>query len=313
MASQHLSSGHETSAGKTSGRRDLRADERFVLHRTPGSLLHKGEMIPCEMLDISLGGCRLRTLRPFTDGALESVKVTLAIQEMVLSIWGITQWTSWDRYVGIRFIHPTGHTRNQLAALLTCLVDQSAADVIKQAVAASLHHAGSPIIALERPLAPEPDAVVEEEFQAPPPPREKPKRPQLKSDHKILTLDEGQSPAQLHLVAEGTSLAGNVLDVSQDGCLVRLARPVTVRMKAQAEVNFNLRGLPFRLPGVTSETYTGGLLEIRFTEMSTRKRDDLAQLIMELHGQNEARNQAASPPSSGAPKTPPPQAPQTAR
>ena len=316
MRIQQASSEQRTDAGKTAGGRDRRIDDRFDLKRVPGSLIHKGEMMPCEMLDISLSGCRLRTLRPFTDGALESVKVVLAIEEMVLSIWGITQWTRWDRTVGIRFIHPTGHTRNQLAALLTCLVDRSAAQVVKQAVAASSHHAGSPIIALERPLPPEPDPMteeaVEEEFQAPPPPAQKPKRPELRSEHKILTLDEGESPAVLHLVAEGTTLAGSVLDVSQDGCLVRLARPVPVRMKAQAEVNFHLRGLPFRLPGLTSESYAERLLEIRFTEMSRRKQDDLAQLIMELHGQNEAKNQLVLSPSAGVPKTPASQAPQKA-
>jgi hypothetical protein len=313
MRSQQASSEQGNNAGKAAGGRDHRADDRFALNRTPGTLLHKGETIPCEMLDISLSGCRLRTQRPFTAGALESVKVVLAIEEMVLSIWGITQWTAWDRTVGIRFIHPTGRTRNQLAALLTCLVDQNAAEVVKRAVAASSRTEGSPIIALERPLPPESEPVVEEmaeeEFQAPPPPPKKPKRPELKSEHKILTLDEGESPAVLHLVAEGSTLAGSVLDVSQDGCLVRLARPAMVRMKAQVEVDFHLCGLPFRLPGMTAEAYADQLLEIRFTEMSRRKRDDLSQLIMELH----AQNQAEVAKSALAPKTPAPREPQKAR
>ncbi|HXR38664.1 MAG TPA: PilZ domain-containing protein [Terracidiphilus sp.] len=263
-------------------------DERFDLERAPGTLMHKGINIPCEMLDISLSGCRLRTLRPFTAGALESVKVVLSIQEMVLSIWGITQWTTWDRLVGIRFIHPTGRTRNQLAGLLTCLLDKSAAEVVKRAVAEASAEADSPIIALEHPLPVEPEPEREEEFQQPPPPPPKSKRPELRSEYKVLSLGEGDSPAVLHLVEEGTILRGSVLDVSQDGCLVRLARAIAVRLHAQAEVDFHLRGLPFRLPGITTAMHDSRMAEIRFTEMSRRKRDDLSQLIMELDAQNQA-------------------------
>jgi hypothetical protein len=238
------------------------------------------------MLDVSLSGCRLRTLRPFTAGALESVKVILHIQEMVLSIWGITQWTTWDQLIGIRFIHPTGRTRNQLAGLLTCLLDESATDVVKAAIAATPVQAGSPIIALEHPLLVQPEVVapdvVEEEFQEIPPPPPPPKRLELRSEYKVLSLEEGESPAAVHLVAEGVTLAGNILDVSQDGCLIQLLRPNQVRANAQAEVDFRLRGLSFFLPGMTRETAGDRMVEIRFTEMSRRKREDLSQAIEEL-------------------------------
>jgi hypothetical protein len=266
-------------------------DERFDLERAPGTLIHKGTSIPCEMLDVSLNGCGLQTLHPFTAGALESVKVVLAIQGMVLSIWGITQWTQGERTIGVRFIHPTGRTRNQLAGLLTCLLDTSAVEVVMKAVAAAAEEAGSPIIALEHPLPVEPETepepeiaetLEEEEFQQAPPPPPPPQRPQLKSEHKVLTMEVGDSPAVLHLVAEESILGGNVLDVSQDGCLVRLARPFAVRLNAQVEVDFHLRGLPFRLPGKTKEMHGDQILEIRFTEMSMRKRDDLSLVITEL-------------------------------
>ena len=246
------------------------------------------------MLDISLSGCRLRTLQPFTAGALESVRVVLAIQEMVLSIWGTTQWTTMDRTIGVRFIHPTGRTRNQLAGLLTCLLDENAADVVKKAVAEASQQAGSPIIALEHPLPvkPEPEVVemvmAEEEFQEAPSSPPPPKRVELRSEYKVLSMKEGDSPAVLQLVADGAVLAGNVLDVSQDGCLVQLPRAFPVRIGAQAEVDFRLRGLQFRLPGMTREMHGERLVEIRFTEMSRRKREDLSQVIMEMHVVGEA-------------------------
>jgi hypothetical protein len=285
------SSGSGAGDGRTVGGRDKRVDERFDLDRASGALIHKGTSIPCEMFDVSLSGCRLRTLQPFTAGALESVKVVLAIQGMVLSIWGITQWTQGDRMIGVRFIHPTGRTRNQLAGLLTCLLDSSATEMVMKAVAAAAGEAGGAIITLEHPppVEPEPEpepeiaeTLEEEEFQQAPPPPPPPKRPELKSEHKVLSMEVGDSPAVLHLVAEESIVTGNVLDVSQDGCLVRLARPFAMRLNAQVEVDFHLRGLPFRLPGKTKEMYGDQLVEIRFTEINLRKQDDLSLVILEL-------------------------------
>ena len=288
MATASLVSSERGSGGKSAGGRDRRVDERFDLSCAPGTLIHKGASLACEMLDVSLSGCRLRTFKPFTEGALESVKVVLSIQEMVLSIWGITQWTTWDGTMGIRFIHPTGRSRNQLAELLMCLLDKAAVEVVKKAIAAAADQVGSAILALEhRPVA-EPEvaegAEGEESQAAAALPAAK--RPELRSEYKVLSMEAGESPAVLHLVADERALEGHVVDVSQDGCLVRLARPFQVRLKAQAEVDFHLRGLPFRLPGTTKEMHGERIVEVRFTEMSRRKREDLALVILELIERN---------------------------
>lgn len=284
-----------TIAASGSGR-DRRVDDRFDMQKAPGTLFHRGTAIPCEVLDISLSGCRIRSLRPFDAGALESVKVVLAIQGMVLSIWGITQWTTWDRKIGIRFVYPTVRARNQVAGLLTCLLDKNAADVVMRAVAVASQESGTPLIVLEHPLPPEPEPEEipdEEEFQQPAPPPPPPKRVELHSEHKVLSLEEGDSPAVLHLVADGAILRGSVVDVSQDGCLVRLARAFPVRLNAQAEVDFHLQGLPFRLPGTTKEMHDERLVEIQFTEMSRRKQEDLSQVILELNVLSDAKKRMA--------------------
>ena len=80
MATAAYASGEQgTGDGVTGVGRDRRVDDRFDMDRAPGTLVHKGQNIPCEMLDISLSGCRLRTGQPFTAGALESVKVVISI------------------------------------------------------------------------------------------------------------------------------------------------------------------------------------------------------------------------------------------
>jgi len=63
---------------------------------------------------------------------------------------------------------------------------------------------------------------------------------------------------------------------------MQLAQPFHVRENARSEVDFHLRGLPFRLPGTTVQMHDERIVEIRFSQMSRRKREDLAQVILEL-------------------------------
>jgi hypothetical protein len=225
------------------------------------------------MLDISLSGCSLKVDRDFKDGALASVKLILPIHGILLSMWGTTQWVKGARTLGIKFIHPTARSRNQLAGLLTCLLDKSAAVVVKKALADAVGRADSLVIELEHPPKQEEE---QEEVVVPE------KRPVLKSEHKVLRLDAGESPGMLHMVVEGISLKGDMMDLGLEGCIMKLARDYDLRMDIQVEVEFNARGLPFRLPALTKEMHDGRLAEIHFTAMSKRKQGDLLEVIAEL-------------------------------
>jgi hypothetical protein len=249
------------------------------------------------MIDISLTGCCVRTPLPFTAGALETVKVSFPIFEMVLSIWGATQWVRGEHLVGIHFRHPDAHSKNQLAGLLTCLIDNSAADVVKKAMAEivanpsedliiQFEHPPSPAFMADsdRDPEPEPEPVegvsefTEPQIEAP----ITPPRPTLKTTDKILSMDAGQSPASLTMPGDDSVLGGDIVDVSSTGCLMRLFRIFTVRLQAQAEVSFHIQGLPFRLACITEEMHDKRTLELRFTQMSRRSREDLSQVITEL-------------------------------
>jgi hypothetical protein len=275
--------------------RDRRAADRYDLNDASGSLVHKGVRLPCLMVDISLTGCCVRTAQPFMAGALETVKVTFPIFEMILSIWGVTQWVRGEHLLGIQFRHPTARSKNQLAGLLTCLIDNSAADVVKRAMAEiSIDPSENPILQLERPAAPistpepEPEPEPEPAVAAVEPamaPAELPlfaHRPKLSGPEKVLSLEVGDSPASLTLPSDDSVLGGHIVDLSLTGCLMRLSRPCTVRLKAPAEVTFHMQGLPFRLAGITQELHDKRTLEIRFGQMSRRSRDDLNQVITEL-------------------------------
>jgi hypothetical protein len=117
--------------------RDRRIFERYGLENPKGSLKYNGDKTPCDIVDVSLGGCCIRTETRFVAGNLAQVQVEMPIHGMLLRMGGITQWTSRNNLVGIRFIHPSQRSKNELAGLLTCLVDKSAADVVAAAVVAA--------------------------------------------------------------------------------------------------------------------------------------------------------------------------------
>jgi hypothetical protein len=282
--------------GQASGR-ERRAADRYDLSNTVGSLIHKGTKIPCSVIDISLTGCCVRTLQPFIGGHQETVKVVFPIFEMILSIWGVTQWVRGEHLLGIQFGHPTAQSKNQLAGLLACLADNSATEVVKKAMAAIVAEPGEkPILQLEHPQVavllaePEPEETFEteptkapEEFVAAEIEQaSQPVRPKLGSEERVLIMEAGDSPARLMLTGDDSVYTGDVVDLSLTGCLMRLSRPCKVRLKAQAEVTFHMQGLPFRLGAVTEEMRDKRTVEMRFVQMSRRKRDDLNQAISEL-------------------------------
>jgi len=296
-AGGRIASPSSVRAGSQAEGRDRRASDRYDLNDAPGSLIHKGTRFPCVMVDISLTGCCVRTPEPFTAGSLETVRVVFPIFEMILSIWGITQWVRGEHLLGIQFRHPNARSKNQLAGLLTCLIDKSAAEVVRKAMAEIVNDpSDNSIIQLVHPPAPEPtpsepesgaepepepaDLVIESgppHVVSPPP-----HRPTLRCAEQILSMEVGDSPASLSLLADDSVLGGDVVDLSLTGCLMRLSRLGAVRFNAQAEVSFHMQGLPFRLAGITREMHDKRTLEIQFSQMSKRSRDDLNQVITEL-------------------------------
>jgi hypothetical protein len=281
-----IDGGRPPDAGVKSSGRDRRAADRFDMNRAPGTLSNSGLRMTCEVIDLSLTGCCVETREIFKPGALAQVKLMVPIQGIILSIWGVTQWVRRDHLVGIQFIHPTGRSKNQLAGLLTCLLDKSASEVVKAALAA---HAESMIVSLEHPplavpqaAQPEVPVSVEEEFQQLNPPLPRRPRPTLMDAHKIQDLDLENAPAVLRLVAADIQFGGHVLDLSSNGCIVRLLHPYRGSIMVRVEVDFQVKGLPFRLPGVTEAFHDDLTIEVRFLDVSPRKKEDLDQVIREL-------------------------------
>ena len=103
--------------------------------------------------------------------------------------------------------------------------------------------------------------------------------------HPRYAVDAG---ATLVLLNHGSSVETSIVDLSLGGCLLRAARAVHVPASARVEVRFAVHGLPFRLGGVAQWTDGKKMVGVQFAEMSSRRRDELAELLAELQADREA-------------------------
>jgi hypothetical protein len=272
--------------------RDRRVDERFQLNAPGGCLNYRGAKYPCLIVDVSLSGCCVRTERTFLPGNLANVEIVLPILGMILHMVGTTQWVTRENLIGIRFLHPSARSKNQLAGLLTGLVDAGATAEVQAAVAAAAQSETSGL-AVELPKALLEDLKRKQtpienpkpENPLAPPPR--PVQPAADGEgrsrkNRALITEEGEWPAAIQVLKDGSLLPGSVFGLSLEECSFRAAAPFIAGTRVRVEVDFQMCGLPFRLAGVTEDVHDQHTIEIRFLDMSYRKREELAELIEEL-------------------------------
>ena len=108
----------KTDGAASRGRR-IRAHPRFAIGDEASLLLvSQGAALACRILDLSQGGCRVRTQDRFLAGMMVRVEVILRVLGMPFRLSGVTQWTNRQHLVGIRFIDLSDRKREQLAQLI---------------------------------------------------------------------------------------------------------------------------------------------------------------------------------------------------
>jgi hypothetical protein len=208
---------------------------------------------------------------------------------MLLRMVGTTQWVTRNNLIGIRFMHTSSRSKNQLAGLLTCLLDTSATDAVRDAisVAADAQNAGRGLV-LEIPEALllslrepriSPKESARQESPAPQSPSAKPAR-SLQGE--VRFAEEKASAASLRFLKDDSRLSGSMVSLSKLGCSFHTTAHFALDIQVRVEVEFQMRGLPFRLLGVTENLRSHGTVDIRFLDMSLRKRGELEELIDEL-------------------------------
>ena len=120
-----------SSPGKRERRREARhtVDGYARIH-----LLSLYSRMTGTIVDVSMGGCRIRTFDRFPAGAYRRVEVEFVVDGLPLFLPGVTQVIYDKHTVGIRFVEVTARKRDQLKTVIEEINERNAAAAEDQAV-----------------------------------------------------------------------------------------------------------------------------------------------------------------------------------
>ncbi len=253
-----------------------RATPRLAVEGPASLLLLKhGSSVPCRVIDLSMGGCRIETDRLFVVGMQARVEVSFAVHGLVFRFTGTTQWADGRRQAGIHFVDMTSRRRDELAEVLHEVEEENAARAAKQAAERQA--------ALEQAVA---DTPVNFKEARTPSSEGRAAKP-AKRERRAQPRQEVDTSAVIHLVNVGSRLHGRIHDLSLGGCRIRTDERFPVGIYTRVETEFRLEGLPFRLGGVIQAVHERQQVGIRFLDVSDRKRAQVEQLIEEIREMRE--------------------------
>jgi len=315
------------------GQTQRRATPRLPVDGPASLFVVKHEsIVPCHVMDLSMGGCRIETEQRFVAGSQARVEVSFTVNGLVFRFNGLTQWTDGAHQIGIRFVDVTSRRKDELVDILIEVEQQNAAKAAKlaaeaQALAALAEAALEteaqaaeqelPVPSVELELEDEGVADAEAgtggeiragseaaalsvpaatlpEAECPTACQASAKPP--KRERRTQSRFEVDTSAVIYLINVGSSLSGRIVDLSLGGCHIRTREHFPVGIYTRVETEFRLEGLPFRLGGVIQAVHDRGRFNIgiRFLDISPRKRDQVEQLIREIEEMHECLELAAS-------------------
>ena len=286
----------EMAAELATGHENRRSAPRYGVDEDARLLLvEHGSNVSCRIVDISLSGCRLRTKERFTAGSMVSVEVAFKVRGLAFRFSGTTQWTDGRNLVGIRFAGVSARRRADLVEALSEVEAENAAKAAQQAaemqVAApqvSTQKAAAVQVAQQaeeqKPLQTQVQAsapAIAAQAASPAPAKPAPR------ERRLQAREEVDTTAVIFLINVASRLQGRILDLSLGGCRIRADERFPVGIYTRVETEFRLEGLPFRLGGVVQAIHDRHTVGIRFLDMSSRKREQVAQLIDEIRQMKE--------------------------
>jgi hypothetical protein len=293
-------------------------------------LLSKGSFIAGRMIELSVEGCRLRTTHPFTAGSKTRVEIAFRIHGIAFRFGGVIEWVLDEHLVGMRFLDVPSRSRVELSdVLLETEADQAA----KAAKEAASGYAAQPLSEShfrteeqngqshaepEKKVQNFADSVpLEGSLQVAAGPQTNASRqnlPETRTDSasrlphaELVAHHPGRdrrtqsrlavdTSADILLINVGCHLAGRIQDLSVGGCRIHTDERFPVGIYTRVETEFRLQGLPFRLLGVIQAVHDQQrqLVGIRFLDMSTRKREQVEQLIKEIEEEQKVESGSES-------------------
>ncbi len=277
----------EQATEREAGRQNRRGAPRHGVDEDARLLLVKqGSTVACRIVDLSLGGCCLRARESFAAASMARVEVSFKVRGLAFRLSGVIQWTDGRHLVGIRFMDVSARRREELVEALSEVEAENAAKAARQAVEKR---------AAEERAAEQKTAVGPLKAEAPKPEAQKPEPhfavpPQAKPtgrERREASREAVDTSAVIHLIHVASRLRGRILDLSVGGCRIRTDERFPVGIYTRAETEFHLEGLTFRLGGVVQAIHDRQTVGIRFLDMSSRKREQVEQLIEEIREMKE--------------------------
>jgi hypothetical protein len=102
-------------------------------------------------------------------------------------------------------------------------------------------------------------------------------------------------------VSGSIQIQGRLSDLSLGGCRIAAEHRYTAGILVRVEVQFQLRGIAFRIVGVTVGSRDAKSFAIRFLDMSMRRRQELAEVLEEVAAENARKAAATAEVSEPAP------------
>jgi hypothetical protein len=266
----------------------------------------------CRLTDLSLEGCRLRTVQRFNAEMGLRVEVAFRVNGLSFKFAGITEWTNRWNLVGIKFVDVPRRCRADLAELIGELKEDGAAvdalaladgwEADQEAESAGggelatpedeandrIHAVPYQVRRARKPRAAQGDGQAGAEAQS----LERRTEPrhaldaaaviQLVNNEKGIDTSSGRGASAG--IEAGARLRGRIVDLSATGCRIRTDEEFPAGIYARVETEFRAEGTPFRLAGVIQAIHERCVVGIRFLEVSARKRAQLAQLMREIDG-----------------------------
>lgn len=268
----------ETNAGQDRSFRNRRTHERHNLTDANGHLAYKGVKTPCQVLEISLGGCSVKLEKPWRPGVLAPVDLILPMFGMVLQISGITQWMKQECQIGVRFNHASFRSKNQLGGLISCISGESTPEAVREKFASAALNSSTGDVLAVCGLDPCADVKSSGTFHG-----KVPYDPLIHGgEGRLIAQKDTEWPAILRSPDDRFHLPGALADLSLGGCTIRTLEPFLGEVEDHVEVSFLLQGLNVQLSGVAKVIFDSQVIGVRFSALTSRRRDNLCEMLDEL-------------------------------
>jgi c-di-GMP-binding flagellar brake protein YcgR len=285
-------------------------------------LVNHGMPVKARIVDLSLEGCRVRTLDTFHGKVGLPVEITFKVKGFAFRFSGIVRWNDGHHLLGLHFVNMIPRRKTELAEVIEEMAATAAerAKTVDQLVAEQGVRAPTlpeiPEMLEAKPVEPVVAEVIEPQIvaKAIEPPAETPapalsqpadaeisaeleppgRRPAKPRDRRGQVRHEVDTAATILLVKVGSALRGHILDLSVSGCRIRTDERFPVGIYTRVETEFRLQGLSFRLGGVTQAIHNRYTVGIRFLDLSERKKQQVLDLIDEIEQMRAATAQAGA-------------------